>query len=105
MIPCKIISFEEAVNLGLTSGAADVGIMNVIVKVPKDKKHHEGQTVEKSWITNGEHHLLFMDEDRKTELKKKGDYEDYLDQFNQIEGETKEKFFQKNNLKLKETFK
>lgn len=100
LIPAKIISFDEAVKLGLTK-VEKIGIGDCGVGCVAEGKHGEkGEIVERFKIENGEHHLLFMHESRKNKLKEKGEYEKYLDHYATIEGETKKDFFKKNNLKI-----
>lgn len=103
MIPAKIISKEQAERLGLInseeSGNA-VAMAGFVTKGKIDKSEPE-IILEKSLIRqNGKKELLFIHEDRKKELDKKGKLANYVDQFDVIEGEAKETFLKKNNLKV-----
>lgn len=95
MIPIKIISVEEARAKGLTENKqSDKGnsVCGAMVIGSTDKDGNDKIT-EKYFIkTNGKKELVFMAEERKQEMKDKGNFEDYLDQFETIEGKSKEEF-------------
>jgi hypothetical protein len=105
MIPAKIISFEEAKKLGLTSEInIDRGRAIIGAGVVASGKNGEKPEISQKSImrADGTHELVLMTEQRKKELQDSGVYEEHLDQFHAILGEKKKDFFLRNNLKLKE---
>lgn len=102
MIPAKIISFEEAAKLGLTEKEKGSGVAVAAGFVASGKNGEKGEIIEKTLIKDdGTKELLFMHEDRKKEMEKRGHLKNYLNQFDTIEGESKETFFKK-HLNIKE---
>ena len=102
MIPLKIISLEEAKRLGLTGnkqiekGNSVFGTMVVM----KKNDNNPDELMEKSIIKeNGKRELIFIHKERKEYFKKKKNFEDYLNQFEKIEGKPKETYLKENNLK------
>lgn len=95
MIPIKIITFEEAVRLGLTEkpGEAIVAVGIVVT----GKEGEEPRMVEKILLrSDGKKDMEFMSDDRKKQIDKQGELADYLNQFEKIEGIEKKEYFEKN---------
>ena len=86
MIRAKILTPEQAEKLGLKksvkksgSGVKGVGI------VVQGKQGEEGKLVEEMILRdNGKLELIFMDPERKKQLKNKRQFSKYLKQFKEI---------------------
>ncbi|HEY0090416.1 MAG TPA: hypothetical protein VGB37_16320 [Candidatus Lokiarchaeia archaeon] len=102
MIPVKIISKKEAIKLGLAKRegeAVSIAASFVASKGPDGKEI----IVEKSILKlNGEKEIIFISEDRKKDLLKQEEFENYLNQFNKIEGKDRETFLKEEKLKQEE---
>jgi len=99
MIPIKPISREEAVRLGLAKdqdkGFGIAGV-SVIVRGGDGKPDRE---MEKQHLhKDGRKEIKFMSDERKQEMIKKKQFRKYVEQFDIIEGKTKQEYIKDNKL-------
>jgi len=77
----KILSPKQAEELGLKKPS----IVGQSVVITKDSKDSPERIIEKQIIReNGEKELIFMSNERKAYFKNKGNFKDYIKQFNKI---------------------
>lgn len=86
MIPARILTSEEAEKLGLKKPAEKSGFgINGVGCIVKGKQGEEGKLMEETILMeNGDLELVFMDSERKNELKSRRQFAGYLKQFKKI---------------------
>ena len=90
MIPVRILTPEQAELLGLKEpNKQKGGGLIAIGTVVSGGKNKPTKIMEKSIIKNNKRELIFMDPERRQELKNRRQFSEYLKQFDKIPKELK----------------
>jgi hypothetical protein len=103
MIKGKIITFEEAKKLGLTDEGEDLSgesVCGAMCTAKQEKKKGSKPIfLEKYYVKkNGQKELAFLHQELAKEKQEKGELNEYLDQFEKIDGVDKQKYIKDNKL-------